>query len=180
MRTHLETTRLRLREFTAADVDNLYELDNDPDVMRYVGTDSVTREAVRDQILPRIIHQYRQREGFGFFAAVDRETDEFLGWFQFAPTQDGSGDIELGYRLKKTAWGRGYATEGARALLEKGFREQGVSRVVAFALEGNAASIRVMEKLGLLFEGTFDEPRHGPGARAVRYAVGREAYGRER
>jgi RimJ/RimL family protein N-acetyltransferase len=74
----------------------------------------------------------------------------FLGWFEFRPLDDDSSAVvELGYRLNKAAWGRGYATDGARALMDKGFTELAVERVTANTMAVNQASRRVMEKSGL-------------------------------
>jgi RimJ/RimL family protein N-acetyltransferase len=174
----LETERMRLRKFTPDDLDHLFQLDRDPDVIRYAATDPPDYETVRDRILPRVLRSYSAGDGLGYFAAVEKDTGEFLGWFQLTP-REVRGEVELGYRLKKSGWGKGYATEGARALVAEAFGRLGVERVVAFALEANAASIRVMEKVGLEYEGTFEEPRHGPGARAVRYGVRRRFIGKD-
>jgi RimJ/RimL family protein N-acetyltransferase len=79
--------------------------------------------------------------------------------FHFRPRQDADpGEVELGYRLRKSAWGKGYATEGSRALICKGFTEFGVQRVVAEAMAVNMASRRVMEKSGLKLVRTFHQP----------------------
>ena len=98
-------------------------------------------------------------EGYGFWAVIEKETGEFLGWFHFRPYEDGiPGEVDLGYRLRKSAWGKGYATEGSRALIRKGFTEVGVQRVVAQAMAVNQASRRVMEKAGLKLVRTFHQP----------------------
>ena len=69
---------------------------------------------------------------FGLWAAIEKSTGAFLGWFAFHPLEGcGSDEVELGYRLKKSSWGKGYATEGSRALIRKGFAELGVRRVFA-------------------------------------------------
>jgi RimJ/RimL family protein N-acetyltransferase len=152
----LETERLLLRQFTSADVDNLFELDSDPDVMRYINGGSPTpREVIATDILPHWLGRYEQWKEFGTWAAIEKATGDFLGWFHFRPLP-GAGDDEadLGYRLRKSAWGKGYATEGSRALIHKGFSESGVQRVVASTMIDNVASRRVMEKSGLTLVGT--------------------------
>lgn len=79
-----------------------------------------------------------------------------MGWFALRPHDDGSpDDAELGYRLRRSAWGRGYATEGSRALIRKGFTELGMRRVFATTMTVNAGSRRVMEKAGLTLVRTF-------------------------
>jgi RimJ/RimL family protein N-acetyltransferase len=90
---------------------------------------------------------------------VEKATGEFLGWFHFRPRPDAvPGEVELGYRRRKSAWGKGYATEGSRALIRKGFTEFGVQRVVAEAMAVNKASRRVMEKSGLKLVRSFRQP----------------------
>jgi RimJ/RimL family protein N-acetyltransferase len=189
---YLETERLALRRFTTADAENLFLLDSDPAVMRYLsGGKPTPRHMIEQEVLPRFLRSYERYEGFGVFAAVLKATGEFLGWFGFKPDKDGGADeISLGYRLRQAAWGKGYATEGARALISKGFVELGVRRVYATTYEENLASRRVMEKVGmklvrtyrmtpaeLLAEPTFDitagEPWDGDD---VEYALERVAW----
>jgi len=160
MQVFLETERLVLRRFTMADADDLVNLDADPDVMRYVtGGVPTSRDEIETEVLPAFLDYYQRYAGFGFWAAVEKATGEFLGWFHFRPGPDAApGDVELGYRLRKSAWGKGYATEGSRALIRKGFTEFGVQRVFAEAMAINAASRRVMEKAGLKLVRTFHQP----------------------
>jgi RimJ/RimL family protein N-acetyltransferase len=157
MSIFLETNRLILRRFTEADEDNLVELDSDPEVMRFLnGGKPTPREDVRNRILPVLFGYYERCGDFGFWAAQERSTGQFLGWFHFRPHKnERDGDIELGYRLRRSAWGKGYATEGSRALISKGFSELGVERVVAETMTVNAGSRRVLEKAGLTFVRTF-------------------------
>jgi RimJ/RimL family protein N-acetyltransferase len=147
----LETERLRLRRFTPDDVDNLYDLDSDPEVMRYVtGGATTPREEVEHDYLPAFMSYYDRFAGYGFWAAIDKATDRFLGWFHLRPQEGDPADRpELGYRLRREAWGMGYATEGARALIRKAFADLGAERVVATAFRENLASRRVMEKVGM-------------------------------
>lgn len=151
MQVFLETERLLLRRFTEADVDSLFALDSDPDVMRFLNGGTPTPRAfIRDDFLPRLLGYYERLAGFGFWAAIEKSGGDFLGWFSFRPMEGSRpGDIELGYRLRKSAWGKGFATEGSRALIRKGFAERGVQRVFATTYEDNLASRRVMEKAGL-------------------------------
>jgi len=153
MQVFLETERLTLRQFTEDDADNLVELDGDPDVMRYLsGGPATPREEIENDILPHFLNYYTRFEAFGFWAAIEKSSGDFLGWFHFRP-QEGREEngVELGYRLRKSAWGKGYATEGSLALIDLGFRELGVERVYAGTYEENIGSRRVMEKSGLKF-----------------------------
>ncbi len=173
MKVFLDTERLILRYFTEADVDNLYELDSDPEVMRYInGGQASDREQIRSQILPGFLKYYDDYQGYGYWAVEEKLSGEFIGWFHFRPPLDGGEDIELGYRLKRAFWGKSYATEGAIALIHKGFTELGTERVFAKALAVNAGSIRVMEKAGLKFDKSFIEMKFpGSNKEAVRYTL---------
>ena len=159
MQVFLETERLLLRRFTADDVDNLTELDSDPDVMHFItGGRRTPREEIQNDFLPAFLRYYERYEGFGFWAAIEKSTGDFLGWFHFRPPPGSDPDeVELGYRLRKSAWGKGYATEGSRALVRKGFADLGVRRVVAYTMVVNTASRRVMEKAGLTLVRTFHQ-----------------------
>ncbi|GAA2886763.1 GNAT family N-acetyltransferase [Streptosporangium fragile] len=183
MRVFLETDRLVLRRVTEADVDNLVELDGDPEVTRYLtGGGPTPREVVRDEVIPGWLPFYERYEGYGYWVAVEKTSGEFLGWFLFRPNPEGRRSdgtpregVELGYRLRRAAWGKGYATEGSRALIRKGFTELGVERVYAETMTVNTASRRVMEKAGLRYVRTFhdDWPELIPGAEhgEVEYAL---------
>ena len=156
----VETERMVLRRFADDDVDRLVELDSDPEVMRFItGGKPTSRDEIETEILPHFLAYYERCPGFGFWAAIEKATGEFLGWFHFRPPKGGrTEEPELGYRLRRSAWGRGFATEGSRALIEKGFRELGVERVYAETMAVNMASRRVMEKAGLRLVRTFHQP----------------------
>ncbi|HTS98562.1 MAG TPA: GNAT family N-acetyltransferase [Streptosporangiaceae bacterium] len=172
----LETRRLTLREFTEDDVDNLFDLNSDPEVMRYInGGRPTPREQLRDEIIPFYLAVYQTLDRLGAWAAESAPTGEFLGWFHFRP---GPGtditNIDLGYRLRKSAWNRGYATEGSRSLIDMGFTDLGVERVFGHTMTVNAASRRVLEKCGLTLVRTtpweglaFEGSEHGE----VEYAL---------
>ena len=186
MQVFLETRRLVLRRFTMADVDNLVSLDADPDVMHFVtGGRPTARDEIENEILPGFLAYYGQFEGYGFWAAIEKATGEFLGWFHFRPREEaGPGEAELGYRLHRSAWGKGYATEGSRALISKGFTDFGVQRVVAETMVVHAASRRVMEKAGLTLVRTFHAdwpyPIDGDELGDVEYALDRAEWERRR
>jgi len=157
MHVYLETARLTLRRLILADVDNLVALDGDPAVMRFLSGGTPTpREVIAQEILPRFLGYYQRYDGYGVWAAIEKASGDFLGWFSFHPHDDGNpGEVALGYRLRRAAWGKGYATEGARALIRKGFTELGAQRVIATTYQDNRASRRVMEKAGLTLARTF-------------------------
>ncbi|MGI0485755.1 GNAT family N-acetyltransferase [Pantanalinema rosaneae CENA516] len=166
----LETDRLILRQFTEDDVDNLIALNSDPDVVRFTADREVDRSVIQTQILPQWFSFYETYNGYGVWAAVEKSSQTFIGWFIFRPAVHAAyfdpaladpNDIELGYRLRKSAWGKGYATEGAKALIFKGFSELGAQRIVAPALAANVASIRVLEKSGLQLQHRFTDAKLG-------------------
>jgi RimJ/RimL family protein N-acetyltransferase len=160
MDVFLATDRLVLRRFTDADLDLLVDLDGDPEVMRYItGGRPTSREELRDEVLPAFLGYYERFPGYGFWAVVEKATGEFLGWFHLRPPEGASPDEpELGYRLRRSAWGKGYATEGSRALIRTAFTELGARRVYAETMAVNRGSRRVMEKAGLRLVRTFHQP----------------------
>jgi RimJ/RimL family protein N-acetyltransferase len=178
----LETERLVLRRFTSADVDDIVALDADPLVMRYINGGAPTpREEIVGDVLPAWLSYYERFAGFGFWAVHAKDTGEFLGWFHFRPAPGAAvDDVELGYRLRRSAWGQGYATEGSRALIRKGFGELGVRRVSASTMVVNVASRRVMEKAGLklvrVFQADWPVRIEGDEHGDVEYALTRDAW----
>jgi len=176
---YLETERLILRRLVPEDVDAITALDADPAVMRYVtGGLPTPRDEIRDDYLPAWLAYYERGDRYGFWAAVERRTGGFLGWFHLRPGPDDPDDEpELGYRLVASAWGRGYATEGSRALIRKAFIDLGVRRVYATTMVVNVGSWRVMEKAGLrrirVFHQPWPYPIEGEEQGDVEYALTR-------
>jgi RimJ/RimL family protein N-acetyltransferase len=176
----LETARMVLRQCDEHDVDRLVELHNDPAVMRFLGPCQETVEHVRDEVLPHWQRLYA--DGFGYWAAIERATGAFLGWFLLRPPKvdPQPGVLELGYRLHVAAWGRGFATEGSTALVDRGFAGLGAQRIVADTMAVNLGSRRVLEKVGLRYLRTvyphYDEPLDGAEHGDVEYALTREEW----
>jgi RimJ/RimL family protein N-acetyltransferase len=136
---------------------------------------------ILDQILPFHLAVYDRLDRLGTWAAESTATGGFLGWFHFRPGQDADvSNIELGYRLHRSAWDKGYATEGSRALISTGFTELGMERVFAHTMTLNAASRHVLEKCGLKLVGTipYDGPFEIEGAELgqVEYATTRSEW----
>jgi len=184
MKPVLETDRLLLRHFRDDDAARLLSLDDDPEVMRYIGPfglpdESAYLERIRSYFLP----YYQQGPHFGFWVAELRATGEFLGWFHLRNALDYrfvkeagflSGEFDVGFRMSRSFWGRGYATEATHALLARGFARPEVQAIVACVLVANLASCRVLQKGGLksCAEFTlpgFDQPAH-------KYRITREEY----
>lgn len=152
---------MRLRRLTAADDGDLYALHNDVEVMHYlIRGRGPALETIRSETLPRMVGYHERRAGLGYWAAIERSSGSFLGWFALTDGGDARGStsgVELGYRLARAAWGRGYATEGARALIRVCFTELGVRRVFAHTMAVNLRSRRVMAKAGLTHVRTYFE-----------------------
>ena len=179
----LETDRMFFRQFQDADAQLLFELDSDPEVMRFISKGQPTPLArIQNEFIPKFLDYYRRSPPQGFWAAHLRESGSFIGWFHLRPDIKSSREMELGYRLQRNVWGRGLATEGSKALLGKAFNEWGYEKVCARTLAENLASRRVMEKAGLCFECDFHydaDMLHGwveQERRAVKYSITRAEY----
>jgi [ribosomal protein S5]-alanine N-acetyltransferase len=146
------TSRLSLREFAHDDVDDIHALDSDPRVMRYIGDGSVSTRADAEAAVARVLSRYRESPGLGVWHVSRRDGGRFIGWVSLKHA-GASPDIETGYRLRPEAWGQGFATELARAMLERGFGELGIERIIGVTHPDNFASQRVLLKAGMRDEG---------------------------
>jgi RimJ/RimL family protein N-acetyltransferase len=181
----LETERLLLRRFTEKDASRLLMLDSDPEVMRYCGPYALPDEdAYRERIRNYFQPYYKKGPRFGFWPAEEKSTGRFIGWFHLRPAPDyrfaaqagfRDGEYDIGFRLVRSAWGNGYATEVSRALIRRGFAEPAVTAIVACALVGNLASCRVLEKCGLRRVSEFPLPGFDMAARKYHLAKPRAA-----
>jgi [ribosomal protein S5]-alanine N-acetyltransferase len=162
----LTTPRLHLRPFTLADHEQIHVVYADPEVMRYVGHGAHQTLAETANAL-RIYGDVLTRRGYSFLAVTERATGRLIGDGGLHPLGGVGPDVELGYTLARTAWGRGYATELGRALIDYAFTVLQVPRVVAQVEPGNAASRNVLTKLGM----TEREERTAYGRPHLLYAV---------
>ena len=157
-RVYLETERLVLRGWTSADRPGFASLNRDPEVMRYFP--APLSESESDALLTRI-EQGLERQGYGLFAATEKTNGGFLGFIGLNRAtfkSDFTPCVEVGWRLMRAVWGRGFATEGARACLEFARQELKLPEVYSFTARSNARSIAVMRRIGLNFAGEFDHP----------------------
>lgn len=166
--TVIETDRLRLRMLCHSDLHDLAALFADPDVMRFVGTGEPADRAEAWKALTSIIAHW-DRHGFGRWAIERNTTQEFVG---YGGLRSLFGTPEVVYHLAKRHWGKGFATEMARASLNFGFNVKGFDHIVAIARPANSASIHVMEKLGMHFE----KQTSYYGIEVVQYVIGRNEF----
>ena len=164
----LETARLALKTFSLEDALGFYELNLDPEVLRYTG-DVPFRSIAEAEAFIRGYDHY-DRHGFGRWSVFIRDTAEYIGFcgLNYRPELD---EVDVGFRLLRRYWGNSYATEAARASILHGFETCGLSRIVARARRENLASLRVMENLGMRFEKEF----FVEGALWVQYEITKEA-----
>jgi RimJ/RimL family protein N-acetyltransferase len=159
--TATATARLELRPMDEGDLDALVAVDGFEDVREAI--DPFGEHIPLDPVARR---EYERRflRPAGYLAAVERATGRFLGWFQCVADRDRAGvggsvldptEVEIGYRFRPDAWGQGFATEGAEALLAATLRRHDVTRVYAHALLSNDASIRVMQRIGMTYAGLW-------------------------
>jgi [ribosomal protein S5]-alanine N-acetyltransferase len=157
------TERLYFRELLPEDDINMFNLDSDPEVHTYLWDKTVTDIEQSRKVIEWVRYQYETR-GIGRVAVILKETNEFIGWAGLKLEMDHingreGGFYDIGYRLMKKHWGKGYATEANRAWIDFGFNQMNLDIINAFAFTTNGASRRVLEKSGMrhmenfLFEG---------------------------
>lgn len=165
----LETERLILRPINESDIDGIFAMRADVDVMRFI------REPIgrRDEARHWADHVSRRWAGerIGFCSLIEKRSGRFIGWCGLWQLKE-TGETEVGYALAKEFWGKGYATEAASAFLRYGFTELHIEKIVAVANPANTASRRVMEKLGM----DFDYTGEFYGRDLVHYSISREKF----
>jgi RimJ/RimL family protein N-acetyltransferase len=153
----LVTQRFSLCLRALPDLNDLLDLDDDPDVVRYVGPTPLRAE--RELDWRQVFASDDQRP---VLCIRDRKTNIFMGWAFLRPYKDDSGDWELGYRLKKAAWGQGIGTEVSAALMAWGWAQPLIQTIVAVYEAENTASLNIMLKLGMKPMGQRHYPNEGP------------------
>ena len=166
----LETDRLRIRPYREDDATSLHDVFGSPEVMKWTPSAPSKDVAETAQRLARTMaFTARQPPGMGLWALELKHTSEFLGQVGLFPVEGKGPEVEVAYELAPRVWGHGYATEAARALVDYGFGELSLRRIVALILPDNARSRNVASKCGLILE--------GPGRF---YALDLVVYARER
>ena len=155
----LTTKRLTLRPFKIEDAEDLFNLNSDPEVLRFTGDAPFRNTEEAEQFITDYLPL--QQKGFGRFAMIDSSDDQFIGW---CGLKDHGNFVDLGFRLKKKYWGNGFATEASRAMLKHGFHTLELEEIVGRSAPENHASIAILEKLGMTFR-TQDSCHGIPDAR---------------
>ncbi|MCU7616449.1 GNAT family N-acetyltransferase [Chryseobacterium sp. PBS4-4] len=149
----LETTRLLLREFNMNDAESFYDLNLNPNVIKYTGN-----LAFKDiDEAKRFLENYSdyKENGFGRWAVINKSTTEFLGWCGLKYDKK-SHETDIGFRFFENFWSQGFATESAKACLNYGFEKLNLKTIIGRAMKENQASIKVLEKIGLHYVKDFD------------------------
>lgn len=157
MKKIIETKRCYLRELCVDDAQDFYDLNEDFEVVKYTG-DSPFSSLNDAKIFLQNYDQY-QLYGYGRWAVIDKETGNFLGWCGLKYSSERN-DADLGYRFFRNYWGKGYATETAKACIAYGFKHLKLQRIVGRVMEANVSSIKVLEKIGMEFKGKFELHLH--------------------
>lgn len=171
---YLETSRLQLRDWKETDLEPFSRINADEKVMTYFPKTLSPEET--NVFYPSILSEFEEC-GFGLYAVEVKENKEFIGFIGFHRATfeaDFTPCIEIGWRLKYEAWGKGYATEGATACLQYGFNELGFRDVYSFTADVNKPSKNVMIKIGMSFIKTFNHPKvekHSPLHKHVLYHI---------
>ncbi|MFB6342084.1 GNAT family N-acetyltransferase [Saccharicrinis sp. FJH62] len=155
----IETDRLLIRPINLDDIEPAYAMNLDADVSKYTGDGGVvSRKEIERRIKEDVLGDY-EKYGFGRLAVELKGENEFIGFTGLKYLQE-LHEVDLGYRLMKKYWGRGIATEAARASLKLGFDKLGLKKILALVLPENSASIRVLDKLKFSFEKNIFEDNH--------------------
>jgi len=159
MKIFAETERLILRELLPSDDKGMFELDSDKDVHKFLGNKPVESiEQSRDVI--EFVRQQYITNGIGRWAVIEKNTNNFLGWAGLKlvkeETNNHSNFYDVGYRLIKRHWGKGFATESAIASLNYGFKTLQLETIYGAAESDHNASRKILEKIGLNYIETYD------------------------
>ena len=148
----LETKRLILRHLAPDDLDSLFALYSDPEVRRYFPEGTLTYEETKKE-LEWFLDGHPEHPELGLWATIHKETNQFIGRCGLLPwTIDERPEVEVAYMLAKEYWGQGLGTEAAQAILEYGFEQLQLSRLICLIDRENLASVKVATKIGMTFE----------------------------
>ena len=150
MKVILETDRLFLREYVEEDAEAFFNLNSDPEVLRFVPDKRLLNvEQARQILIDHPIADYR-KYGFGRCACIVKSTGEQIGFAGLKYLEE-LGEVDIAYRLMPLYWGQGLATEAAIASVRFGFAHLSLKQIIGLVMPENIASVRVLEKTGLCY-----------------------------
>ena len=161
-----QSQRLSFELMTSKDAGLLYELDQDPEVLRYINGGKIsTEEDIRNIMIPRMMEYLNKEKGWGLWKVLETHNNEFIGWILIRPvgffTEDPQYEnLEIGWRFHQKSWGKGYATEAAKQIVKEIEGQKKAKKITAIAVEENTASIKIMKKIGMTFthKGVHKDP----------------------
>jgi ribosomal-protein-alanine N-acetyltransferase len=152
----LETNRMLLRRQVLSDLDDLYALYCDPEIIKYLPDAPRNLEETREE-LEWFLNGHPKYPELGLWATIHKETGKFIGRCGLLPWEiDGTHEVEVAYTIARPYWGQGLATEAARAIRDYGFEKLNLSRLVSLIDPENVASQKVAEKIGMKLEKRVD------------------------
>lgn len=143
-----DSPRLYFREFEEKDAEDLYKLNSDPEVVRYTG--DAPFESIESALKFIQNYDHYKKHGFGRWAVIAKENDDFIGWCGLKFNEED--EIDIGFRFFQKEWGKGYATESAKATIKYGVSNLKMNHFVGRAAKENSASVKVLEKIGFVFQ----------------------------
>ncbi|MCW3167145.1 GNAT family N-acetyltransferase [Chryseobacterium sp. 09-1422] len=165
MKDVIETERLYLREFDISDAESFFELNLNPNVIKYTGN-SAFKDIDEAKVFLENYSDY-QRNGFGRWAVINKSTQEFLGWCGLKYSEE-LDETDIGFRFFEHFWNQGFVTESAKVCIDYGFNELNIKTIIGRAMKENIASIKVLEKIGLQYERDFDFDGHDGAVYSVK------------
>ncbi|CAN5510195.1 GNAT family N-acetyltransferase [soil metagenome] len=149
----LRTQRLVLREFIPEDASSMFELNSDPEVIRFTGDEAF--KSIEEAA--QLINKYDQYKNYhyGRWTVLAYDSSEYIGWCGLNFNEE-SKETDLGFRFLRSQWGKGIATESAKACIDYGFNELRLTKIIGRAMKENIPSLRVLEKIGMKFEKEFE------------------------
>ena len=145
----LETERLIIREHVLSDAPFFFTLNSNYNVVKYTGDVSFNNLEEAEKIVRYVMNQYKEN-GYGRWLVAEKETNNPIGWCGLKFHTD-TKETDIGYRFLESAWGKGYATESAKACIDYGFKHFDLNCIIGDAMKENTASINVFKKLGMTY-----------------------------
>lgn len=157
MKTVIKTERLYLRELNISDAESFYKLNLNPNVIKYTGSSAFKNIDEAEHFLKNYLDY--ERNGFGRWAVIKSSTNQFLGWCGLK-YDESCHETDIGFRFFEHFWNQGFATESAKACIDYGFEKLNLQTIVGRAMKENTASVKVLEKIGMVYDKDFNFDGH--------------------